>query len=653
MTLISLSVIHSALANTLITSRLWGNAQEIAAGGVTNQVWTLFIQLALLTQIFFPFGLLWPGVNFSLWQYAAMGITLLAGGLSYVFHSNEQNRRLGNTNGIIHLPFDLHQSRFLRNLSFGLSSVLSLCFVGIYALGIGVCAYYGMYTVLGYSAAMIVVDLVYQRGWLPSVLNRPYDWSCRLLITTSVFGVSSWFGLGVTALLCAHLLWDALTTYVFKTRTGNQLFPLSKQPLQFKLTQRPQTSAHLLELARGLKEYPVHLTFNHCRKAYDIGRKILAKAPNVNFETYLTLFKKIDFNQPELQGMLGAQFVVQDQFYKKTLDEHRNALKLHTQAPESEIKIAYLVQEMCYTVERLRNGHSSGLSQEHILSLNKYARYVLKYIEDHWNIYPETCQRVLIEIALRAGSHCNRMYVDTFSEVFHRHIDSLPEHAALTEHERLILAMQDYRDKCFREYYYYAVRCLKDKETHFGLVLYNDEHDYHTYEAFSEDVGMTLYLRNSTVEPTTARTLDQIFSAYVMRCFFQLCDIPSFNTFYAAEKMIEAILKAGEAAASLHKSFRVWCETTVPGSYEELVLDDVYLVREESEDVRNLVKLMLLDNGIVDLDRPYGTPAVAPQRETERPRVSPSAVNCLSFFPSPKGDSSRKVEQTVSPLPVF
>jgi hypothetical protein len=300
-----------------------------------------------------------------------------------------------------------------------------------------------------------------------------------------------------------------------------------------------------------------------------------------------------------MHDLISAQLCIDDTFAQKTLTMHCSELKLPDNTKDTDIRIAYLKRETGYMVDKLKNPSYRDLTHQQMTSLRHYAGFVL-----HWlNTTTQTSgtnqdtlppkEQVLLTLALQSGSHCNRQYLDVFSEIAIQYGCSDLD-KEITLKEKAILAVLNTREKAFKTYYYKYSKSLKE-ETIFEDLL--DVNDYHSYENFVQNFGSNFYLRNVSLNKPVRLIFDLIKDRfhYYLLAPSQLL----FSQTYCTNYLVKQAL-----TGDLHDILIAWCEEKCPSCYQHILYDEDTMVRK-NEQTSALAELMLLDYGILGLSAPH------------------------------------------------
>ncbi len=404
---------------------------------------------------------------------------------------------------------------------------------------------------------------------------------------------------------------------------------------------KPSDKTQLLRLLSDFQNTSIRVTFDHFRAASVITDRILGKAKKIDFNQYPQLVHGLNFKDPVLRELINNEMAIHDKFNEKTLIEQCVALKLPPNTDPIEVKIAYLKNEMQLVVARLQNPSYKALNHQQINTLVGQSQLILEHILSLKD--QEKKQSMLLTIAIRTGSHCYRMYLETFADLFHLHVYQA-EPLALKE--KAALAAQSIREDEFKKYYYAMRPCIQKYygvTMDVGYLLLKDKNDYHAYEFFAKDYGAFFYLQNESLSKR-ARGLYAIVEDYVNTYIFLPLiqkayggpkTKPLFSDYYNDECLINA---AVDGQGKLHLIFKDWCNSMYPEAYTDLLFDeDLYPLSKSDPNIRAMARLMLLDLGLVELKEPYKKQTVT---------VGSTYGSLFSTF-----GQSNQVKQASSPLP--
>ena len=602
----------SALTGGVTVSRYASFGQEVAAGGTTNKIWTGFVQLLLIMVSFKPLYLIFPAASLTLniLYYSSIACTGLLTYLASVCHMNQVELNVGDKKNLQKLPFGLHENAGFRHSVIFLNKSLTYLLYGFYASVLGMAVFHGYYLFAAASASMITLDQLYQHRWFPSILETPYILLNSCLYSTLFFGYSSPFSIALSAVSAVVVAWDYVQTHLRGARSASSQFAIGLKDHEWsfdKTLSRKPTNKKTLDLfLENFITKPIRITFNHFRAASVITDQILGKAKKMNFTDYSQLFNQIDFKNPTVRTLIQNEMVIHDKFNEKTLDERRGELNLSPETEPVDVQIAFLKREMTYVVARLNNPSYKALNHQQINTLVGQAQLILENtlaMKDE-----QKKQSILLTLAIRTGSHCYRMYLETFAELFHAHVAT---NQPLSLREKAALAAQSVREDEFKKYYYKIRPFLRQYYAatyDLGYLLLEDKNDYHAYELFANDFGAAFYLQNESLSRRFRglyRIVDDYINTYI---FFPLLGAVFkskclFSDYYNDECLIDA---AVDGKGKLHLIFQEWCNAVYPEAYMELLLDeDLYPVDKKDPKIRAMAKLMLLDLNLVELTEPF------------------------------------------------
>ncbi len=587
-------LIIGCLVQGVTISVLYGYERELRDGMSTSRFFPWVIQWMSLNLVATPLYVLFPqaALALNLAYYSSLAVISVLNYAFSVFHKNQIRQNSGQDPQLT-LPFDLHNNELFKNIVSALTPRIYLGLGAIYALSLGLTvmlagAYFSVACILG----AILLDQVYQWEWFPSFLQQPLQLLRLALLSSWVFGFDSWISIGLTTFNLTVFVWNFISIQLRGERSPTCHFNIAEAEHEFSFAEtlddvKPSSSQQLKQLLNHLKPaLSVRITYNHFRDSALATQKLLANAPVLNNAEYSRLFNKLDFNKPNLRELIVNQMAVHDKFHEKSLEQRRIEFNLPTDCEDAEIHIAFLKKEMEHLVERLNHPSASrSINHEQRITMCGQARRVLEHLLQH-EANVDQQERILLNLALRTGSHCSRIYLETFAEI----CNSLHfETAELSLRERTVLAAQVLRDEQYKKYYYFVMKNL------YGFI---DLNDYHSYENFVAYYGMFFYLQNQSLQNRYPDGIDLLADRgyyYFLKAMGQ----PVFAEYYNEGTLIESV-----TSGLLHPLFQLWCEEFYEGAYDQWVLDEYSSVKENAPDVLALAKLFLLDLGLVELTQP-------------------------------------------------
>lgn len=640
------SLIVMACSNAYMMSIFSSYEREIVDGGTPNKIWIFIVQMILLSTSVAPLWLIFPGVGLlgSALYYGVLGFSGLVSYVASICHANQIKRNKGqneerealnwsaiewNLKGLfkllshffvaqdklVALPFNLHNNKsFERAMMFVNQNVL----YGLGAIYLTAVVLAGIYLSPIYALAavtMFAVDRCYQQGWFPKFLETPYFLVSTFLMIGYFSGFDSWFNIIITTASITFTIYDYIQTHLRGVHSPTSLFPIASKEKELSLDRVVGARCdNKVALVNALGAFRVsardlNVTFNHFHASYELSERVFANAPQVDFSDYSRHFNQLDFSSPAIKSMILNEMAVHDKFNGESLEHHRQTLKLPENSSIDAIYVAYLKSEINHMVKRLTNISYRDLNNQQVNALQGQARHLLNYLNTTQRDNEQS--RLLISLAVSTGSHCNRIYLEMFSELSQDHYPPVD----LTLKEQVIFDVQSVRENAFRVYYFNLSKRI-------GLDKVFDLDDYHTYENIVVLFGRNFYLRNTSLSQRVRSLLDFLFEKYYSYVVF--ANITKFSDVYNVELLLDEVLHG-----KLHSSFLIWCEKIYPNCYNELILDEDYMVDINNPDVKKLALLMLLDCGIVELKDPYvpATRSVPPtqnqQTESPQPHYAP------------------------------
>lgn len=348
----------------------------------------------------------------------------------------------------------------------------------------------------------------------------------------------------------------------------------------------------------------INVTFNHFYQSHILMDKILSNMPKVNYPDFVTHFNRLNFASLTLQDAISNEMCLHDKFNEKSLDERKVEMGLSSDTSLIHTQIAYLKKEMGSFTYRLQNPSYRDLTHQQVAEIHRYSRFLLNKI----NTMPIVNQAnaltpqetLLLSIATRTGSHCNRIYLDTLSELCSEPTYNFLKAETLTLQERAVMMAQSLRERAFRTYYYKTAPILK-KLSPVYAIAWDDLNDYHTYENFVQVFGSNFYLRNPALMSRYRDISDVLMDRFITYSFNDLEPIFLFSSTYTATYLIEQTVNP---EGKLHLIFIEWCEEKYPSCYQKMVYNENYRLNEGAE-LNALAELMLLDLEILHVLNTY------------------------------------------------
>jgi hypothetical protein len=582
--------------------------EEIKSGKTTNKIWlTLnqfffnYLSISVLSEVF-------PNNDFyfSCLQYAINGLIMISNYLCYVFESNEIAAQNQSQKTLKTLPFGLQNNLILKNIAKFISNNINLLSLGIYLLALSLGIYYGLSQLVFFNLLGVVIEQLYQRNIFHRYIASAYRIFQNLLMAGLLFGFDNWFYIAINLFNLVFMLGDYLLTHVLGITTASALFPIARKSNQLFLDNYKHREKTGLQILLDLiKDIPVEVTFDHMRQGALIHEKLSLDIPTTDYNEYQTLFSKINFNDPEIQVLIEAEITANDDFMRSELKDHIKNLGLHEKASCYEIKVAYLKQEMKWMVERLQSNVPRNLNHEQIAILKGHGRHILEHIKRLNPNRNKQFSLILIELSLRTGSHCSRMYLECFSEIMrNQHLTPFKQ---LDLKEQVILKMHSLRSDKFSKYYHEMTSLIKQgvnkTNNFFGKTMVNtlwsDTNDYHTYEDFCISIGSNLYLDNPTLSIRFRDLSNIAMDIYLIFILSLHHKNLLFSTHYTSNFLIDELI-----SGKLAPEFQKWCNSLYPNAYQDFCIDEYAMVDKFNPYTRALATLMLLDSNILQFKKP-------------------------------------------------
>jgi hypothetical protein len=595
-----------ASSSAYFVSNLNAYTREIADGGVANRIWSFVAQFMFLGFAFSPLKHFFPEQSLLLnaIYYPLAGIL---GGINYVAticHQNQFKRNQHREAEIQKLPFNLHNNKIFNKAILWLSKYARYGILAFYGISVIAGFFLGSPLFLASAGCIFFIDQCRQQRWFPAFLQKSYLLLGLFLMSGQLFGFTSLLATGISLIFVAYSIWDYVQIHVKGRRSANSTFPTGTASHEFTLQVPIEPTASCAErLQEDLaiaRPRTIRVTFNHFPAAIAISDRLLKNTPVVDFNQYCLIFCSLNLDSPELRDTINNEMVEHGKFQEHSYSDHAQSLGLAANASETDIQFAFLKREMSYLVQRLKSPSYRDLNHEQITTLQNQARCLLAFLNSTQD--ENARQTILFSLALRTGSHCNRVYLDTFAELNQQY--SFAEQPSLSLRDQAVFMAQSIREDCFRTYYYEFVPQLH-RLSPFYKFLFQDVNDYHTYEFFTSAFGSGYCLRNKSLNVSFRSPLDTLLEEINLALYSNIGRTQQlktlFSDYYNAQRLVKEILEG-----KLHPIFMKWCEERYPGTYRALVLDEeTTTVKVDDPDVIALAKLMLLDFKMVEFTEAF------------------------------------------------
>jgi hypothetical protein len=632
----------NASADAYSVSQYLAYIEETVDGETKNRIWSFFPIYSLTNLALLPLTVLFPVINIG---FVLLGSALLLGSIFYlasIAQGNQIAKNAGELDKITTLPWGLHENTYLTKTALFLSENLAYPLLAFYGASLVACLFLGAQLYACASLAMYALDQLYQHGYIPEFLEKPYLSMSVILVLLVVFGITS--PLGITLSL-AMIVFTAID-YVRRNRNEKSSptaqFPMSDKSKQISLTDKTDVKLLLETHQVHRNDTGIHVTFDHFDKSTEYVNNLFetakAKAEEVDYEKYMTLFDNINFKDETFLTDMQNEMCVHDKFNGKRLSEHCQALGLPLNTERAVVQEAYLKQEMRYFVERLKQSSFRDFTYIQIDSMHGYATLLLSKIEA---CSPDKQASLLLAIATTTGSHCLRAYLENLSSIASQ--ENMLFEPSMSFQDEAILTIQAVREDAFRAYYYQVTDTLKNKSTFFVRLYFSivwaDENDYFTYEDFVFIFGPNFYLMNANFTPNFREITTVMFDA-VMAFVFSFKAVLDFvcgseqilfNDYYTVDYLVKQAINPGK---KLFNIFDTWCRA----HQVELLDEDQMLIPRDQAELEALAELMLLDLNIVELDKPY-----EPQAVSRHAFFKPTPLSTDNVVPSSDNDEQSDI----------
>ena len=512
-----------ACANAYLMSSSSSYEREIVDGGTQNRIWTFIIQTAVLAWSMGPLWLVFPEASLlaSVLYYSALATSGLFSYIASICHANQMKRNLG-------------QEETRESINW---SAIEWSFEGIYKL---ISEFFSAQD----KIEPLPFDLHNNSFFVKTIMffNQNLIYAIGALYLTGVILAGIYIAPSYAIAAAAMFAVDRCYQ--------NGLFPKFMETIYFI-----STSFLVLGYLSG----------------FDSWLNIGITAASITYALY-------DYIQIHLRGVNSPSTL----FPMATSENELSLEKIIGQECENQTQLRYALSTFQSKTRPVRvtfnHFHASYELSERVFANAPQVDF--RDYKRHFNELDFNSQNtndkinLLISLAIRTGAHCNRIYLEVFSELSQ---DVCPP-VGLTLKEQVIFDAQSAREGAFRKYYYILAKKI-------GLDYMFDLNDYHTYENFAAGYGQYFYLRNASLSQRV-RTISDFINEKILSNIL-IYDASSFSDYYTESFLVNEVLQG-----KLHPSFQAWCAEIYPNCYDEMVLDNDSLVKTNAPTVQALAKLM-------------------------------------------------------------
>ncbi len=173
--------------------------------------------------------------------------------------------------------------------------------------------------------------------------------------------------------------------------------------------------------------------------------KISKQGKNINYDEFIDLFQQVNLEDADLQAQIRAELLASD----------------HYQIEPSQEIGAYLKQQIGIMVERLKTSSPRNMTPEQVAILKGQGGLILNHLKTLRRTNYQLFTRIIIELAIRTGAHCSRIYLESFSNILTtHHLQKIPK---LCLKELVLLKTQKIKNEAFTKYYYYFISNIKQQ----------------------------------------------------------------------------------------------------------------------------------------------------------------------------------------------
>lgn len=584
------SSIISGFTNSFIASNIFSYSQEICKGNIQNKIFQGFILYSFLSYTFSPFYLLYSPTVLDPFYYTIATCIGLSCYYSSILHKNQIHKNNNQLDKTTQIMFELHNSEYFIKINKLFLNYAHYLMFTSYFVCLVILASQGLNLNVISSLITLFTDLLYQNGYFNQITSNIYMYLTTTILNLSIFlAPENNFLANILAFSYSIItLANNFFSYNKGLLSSSVQFPCAVKNYQINnvLDQSKIIEASKLLINEHTKNSPFYLTFEHMHKCREIYQRKLKNIKPANFDEFLELFDRANFHDSDIQDIVNNHLVDHEGFNSDSLDSYRKKLNLPINTNDYDVKIQYLRKEMVCFVERLKQKRHGDLLANQVADLHSYAILLLNFLKDPNKCSNNLLQRYLFQIASETGSHCNRMYLESLSNMVSNINNDISIQDIFSD-EETILKLQNIRDTKFKEYFYIIRTRMR-----FYNYFY-DKNDYHNYENFSSDFGCNFFLSNTSLNSNFQSLNSMLFDRFT-NFFFKKNKI-RFNDFYSVDYILNQMLSE---SSTLFKNFQNWCKN------KNLNILNEYYLFEIKDEIKGYALLMLLELNIISHNSP-------------------------------------------------
>jgi hypothetical protein len=557
------------------------------------------------------------------------------------------------------LPWGLHDNEYIKKIVPFLSDNLVYPLFALYAVSLAACFIFGSPWYACISLAMYGLDQLYQREYLPELLEMPYLCLSISILLLVIFGVTSYIGIGFSLVMVVFTVIDHVLCNKLGQTSPTVQFPNNNasEEYDFELmssleVENTKILDNVVYLSENRKAYFVKGMQKEAYFSEDVDlTNLVKKLADINFKKYIlgiTLKAGHTRNNNPVETF---------ECRLKTHQEKRGARKLHVTFDhfyESYQLVEDILKDVPFVFPERGYMRYLDLFAEIYFKDEKIRDFILCQMYAHEKFNAQDLKGLLkeqlIERQITYLKQEMEVFVGRLDQASHRDFSHL-QAANMHGYARLLLSkMEAYSpgeradlllaiamttgSHCYRSYpqnlsdfaaekkilfspdltlrnramlvaqdireaafrtYYYNTVRVFNKYFYFNII-WGDIEDYFTYEDFVYWFGLNFYLRNVSFTLGFREASEVLWDRAV--AFFFQGDKLLFRENYTVDFLVEQAVNPEE---KLYPIFADWCVEKNINIWDE---DQLIKYKSDPNELRALAEFMLLDLKIIDVKKP-------------------------------------------------
>lgn len=170
-----------------------------------------------------------------------------------IYSNHEEEARIQS------LPYDLHRNKLLIDVCLFLSRTLDKFLSPFYVLSLVSCIFFGAPLYGSVSLGMYLIHLINQSGYFPTFLQTPFLYLNVFLLSSSTFGLTSWFNISFFLASVGFVAFDYLRCHFWNVDSPTAQFPMAdpekKLTVGFVSEHDPDASEQVVSLINHHRKY--------------------------------------------------------------------------------------------------------------------------------------------------------------------------------------------------------------------------------------------------------------------------------------------------------------------------------------------------------------------------------------------------------------